>query len=78
MKVKTSVTLSQELLALIDQYVEGEKNRSSFIELAVRTYMELIKRNKRDQKDLEIINRLSDKLNREAMDVLRYQVELQA
>jgi hypothetical protein len=40
--------------------------------------MELIKRNKRDQKDLEIINRLSDKLNREAMDVLRYQVELQA
>jgi metal-responsive CopG/Arc/MetJ family transcriptional regulator len=78
MKVKTSVTLSQELLALIDQYVEGEKNRSSFIELAVKTYMELIKRNKRDQKDLEIINRLSDKLNREAMDVLRYQVELQA
>jgi metal-responsive CopG/Arc/MetJ family transcriptional regulator len=78
MKVKTSVTLSQELLALIDQYVEGEKNRSSFIELAVRTYMELIKRNKRDQKDLEIINRLSDKLNREAMDVLRYQVELQS
>jgi metal-responsive CopG/Arc/MetJ family transcriptional regulator len=76
MKVKTSITLSQEILTLIDQYVEGENNRSSFIELAVRTYLELIKRNKRDQKDLEIINRLSDKLNREAMDVLRYQVEL--
>lgn len=76
MKVKTSVTLSQEILALIDQYLEGENNRSSFIELAVRTYLELIKRNKRDQKDLETINRLSDKLNTEAMDVLRYQAGL--
>jgi metal-responsive CopG/Arc/MetJ family transcriptional regulator len=76
MKVKTSVTLSQEILALIDQNVEGENSRSSFIELAIRTYLELIKRNKRDQKDLEIINRLSDKLNREAIDVLQYQAEL--
>ncbi len=76
MKVKTSVTLSQELLALIDQYVEGENNRSAFIELAVKTYLELIKRNKRDQNDLQIINRLSEKLNREAIDVLQYQAEL--
>ena len=76
MKVKTSVTLSQELLALIDQYVEGENNRSAFIELAVKTYLELIKRNKRDQNDLQIINRLSEKLNREALDVLQYQAEL--
>ena len=76
MKVKTSVTLSREVLALIDQNVERESNRSSFIELAVRTYLELIKRNKRDQKDLEIINRISDKLKSEAIDVLRYQAEL--
>ena len=76
MKVKTSITLSKEILALIDEHVEGENNRSSFIELAVKTYLELLKRNKRDQQDLEIINRLSDKLNKEAMDVLRYQVEL--
>lgn len=76
MKVKTSVTLSQEILSLIDQYVEGENNRSAFIELAVKTYLELIKRNKRDQNDLQIINRLSEKLNREAMDVLQYQAEL--
>lgn len=76
MKVKTSVTLSQEILTLIDQYVEGENNRSAFIELAVKTYLELIKRNKRDQNDLQIINRLSEKLNREAIDVLQYQAEL--
>ena len=76
MKVKTSVTLSQEILALIDQYVGGENNRSAFIELAVKTYLELSKRKKRDQNDLEIINRLSEKLNREAIDVLQYQTEL--
>ena len=76
MKVKTSVTLSQEVLSLIDQNVSGENNRSAFIELAVRTYLELITRNKRDQNDLQIINRLADKLNREAVDVLHYQAEL--
>ncbi len=76
MKVKTSVTLSQEILTLIDQHVEGESNRSAFIELAVKTYLELSRRNKRDQNDLQIINRLSEKLNREAIDVLHYQAEL--
>ena len=76
MKVKTSVTLSQEILDLIDRYIEGESNRSAFIELAVKTYLELIKRNKRDQEDLQIINSISEKLNREALDVLQYQAEL--
>ena len=36
MKIKTSVTLSEELVALIDSHTEGETNRSAFIELAVR------------------------------------------
>ena len=76
MKIKTSVTLSQEILTLIDQHVEGENSRSAFIELAVKTYLEIIRRSKRDQNDLQIINRLSEKLNREAIDVLHFQAEL--
>ena len=76
MKVKTSITLSQEILDLIDHYVEGESNRSAFIELALKTYLELIKRNKRDTEDLQILNNISEKLNREALDVLQYQAEL--
>lgn len=75
MKTKTSITLSQEILSMIDGYLEGEGNRSAFIELAVRTYMEILQKNKRDQRDLEIINSVSEKLNREAEDVLAYQVE---
>ncbi len=75
MKVKTSVTLSKNIIALIDQHSEGENNRSAFIELAVRTYLEILKRRKRDNTDLQTINKLSAKLNKEAEDVLGYQVE---
>ncbi len=76
MKAKTSITLSADLLAKIDAYVQGEKNRSAFIELAVRTYLESIRRRKRDLHDLDTINRLSDRLNREAAEILKYQVEM--
>jgi hypothetical protein len=61
---------------MIDQHVPGEKNRSAFIELAIRTYLKILMRKKRDQRDLSIINRLSEKLNREASEVLQYQAEL--
>ena len=75
MKAKTSITLSKDLLALVDEYVKEDNSRSAFIELAIRTYMEILNRKNRDQHDLEILNRLSEKLNREANDVLRYQME---
>lgn len=78
MKVKTSITLSQAILRKIDRQAKGENNRSAFIELAVKTYLEWVERSKRDQRDLETINRLSEKLNREAADVLQYQTEPQA
>ena len=77
MKIKTSITLSREILDLVNKYTEGDNSRSAFIELAVRTYLDLIERNRRDQKDLLIIDRNSKMLNREALDVLRYQAELQ-
>jgi len=76
MKVKTSVTLSKEVIALIDRHAEGESNRSAFIELAVRTYLRILSRQKRDREDLRILNRLSAKLNKEAEDAIGYQVEL--
>jgi len=72
MKMKTSVTLSKDLVTLIDRHAEGESNRSAFIELAVRTYLQMLMRKKRDQQDLRTINRLSERLNKEAQDVLGY------
>lgn len=75
MKTKTSITLSQDLLASIDEYVKEDNNRSAFIELAVRTYLSILNRQKRDRHDLEIINTLAVRLNKEALDVLGYQAE---
>jgi len=76
MKTKTSITISDDLLKLIDANVEGENRRSAFIEEAVKAYLDVLKRHKRDRRDLEIINRLSDKLNREAEEVLSFQKDI--
>ena len=76
MKVKTSITLSEDVLRAIDQ-ISGESiNRSAFIELALKDYLAKKEKKLRDQRDLEILNKNSKRLNREAEDVLSYQVEL--
>jgi metal-responsive CopG/Arc/MetJ family transcriptional regulator len=76
MKVKTSITLSEELIHGIDEMLGERQNRSEFIERAVRDYMEKQSRKERNQRDLDILNKKSGKLNREAEDVLSYQIDL--
>jgi metal-responsive CopG/Arc/MetJ family transcriptional regulator len=76
MKVKTSVTLSEEVLEEVDSVVEGTGNRSALIEEAVREYLQRLRQRARDERDLYILNDQADKLNEEALDVLSYQVEL--
>ena len=74
MKVKTSVTLTADLLEAIDQQAGPRRNRSDFIEKAVRAYISQAVRDAQNAKDLEIINRRAQRLNEEAADVLSYQV----
>ena len=76
MKVKTSITLSEDLLKAIDEYAGEFKNRSKFIEDAVRAFIIQLIQRQQDARDLEIINQHADRLNREAADVLTYQVDL--
>jgi metal-responsive CopG/Arc/MetJ family transcriptional regulator len=78
MKVKTSVMLSEELLRAVDSYAEEyRKNRSEFIEAAVRAFFRQTARQQEiDSRDFEIINRRADYLNQEADDVLTYQIQL--
>jgi metal-responsive CopG/Arc/MetJ family transcriptional regulator len=76
MKVKTSITLSEEVLREIDRISGESKNRSAFIEIALRDYLKKKAKKLRDDRDLEILNKNSKRLNREAEDVLSYQVEL--
>ena len=75
MKVKTSITLSKNLLKEIDAIISKSGNRSLFIEEAIKNYLTHKKRDLRNKNDLEIINRSADELNREANDVLSYQVK---
>jgi metal-responsive CopG/Arc/MetJ family transcriptional regulator len=76
MKIKTSITLSEDLLKAIDEYAREYNNRSEFIEKAVRVFIRQLIRRQQDARDLKIINRRADYLNQEAMDVLAYQVDL--
>jgi metal-responsive CopG/Arc/MetJ family transcriptional regulator len=72
MKVKTSITLSEELLAAIDRE-NGVKNRSVLIEEATWSYLRRRQRLERDKRELETIDRDADALNAEALDVLEFQ-----
>jgi metal-responsive CopG/Arc/MetJ family transcriptional regulator len=76
MKVKTSITLSDELIEAIDQYAQDYKNRSEFIEAAVKAFIRQITLDRQNRMDVETINRNAERLNREAADVLNYQVTL--
>lgn len=74
MKIKTSITLSEDLLATIEKRSGQFKNRSDFIETAIRAFIKQMIREEQNAKDLAIINQQADRLNREAVDVLTYQV----
>ena len=74
MKRKTSITLSEEILEAIDHRSGDSKNRSDFIETAVRSYIAKLIRDEQNAKDLAIINQHAARLNSEAADVLAFQV----
>ena len=76
MKVKTSITLSEDIVARLDQLASGGESRSELIERLLRESFLEMERRARDSKDLEVINRNADELNKEADDVLGFQVEL--
>ena len=74
MKVKTTVSLSGEVVRLIDRHHREFKSRSAFLELAARQMLSHLALSESDRHDLEILNQRADALNAEAEDVLAYQV----
>ena len=74
MKIETTVSLSEDLIATLDsRSEEGSRDRSEIVEEALRAYLIWPRRNE-DAADLEIINSHATELNEEAADVLEYQV----
>lgn len=75
MKLKASITLSEDVLKSLGE-LEGEfKNRSEAIETAVVFYLKSRQAKIREQKDLKILNQKAQKLNQEADEVLSYQID---
>lgn len=75
MKVKTSITLSREVLTAVDRLTGSRHSRSSVIERALRKYLRERKRAEIHAHDLEILNRAADRLNAENEDWLQYQTD---
>jgi Arc/MetJ family transcription regulator len=73
MKVKTSITLSAEVLAGVDRLAGCRQSRSAFIELVLRKFLREQARVKLHARPLRLLNLAGDKLNAEARDVLSYQ-----
>jgi metal-responsive CopG/Arc/MetJ family transcriptional regulator len=76
MKLKTSVTLSEDILKTLKRASQKGESRSETIERLLRESLAGRARRRADQRDLEIINRHADRLNAEAEDVLDYQTDL--
>jgi metal-responsive CopG/Arc/MetJ family transcriptional regulator len=74
-KVETSISLSEELLHIIEQRLG--QYRSQWIEMALRTSItQITTPSEKNRSDLNIINKNAAHLNEEALDVLSYQVDL--
>lgn len=76
MKIKTSITLSEDVLHTVDELCGEGQNRSEFIENALNAFIAEQVRKQRYARELEILNRYADELNAEAEDVLLDQIEL--
>jgi metal-responsive CopG/Arc/MetJ family transcriptional regulator len=76
MKEKTSITLSRDVRIEIDRAAGSQQSRSAYVEAVLRDHLRQRARAQRDARDLEIINRNAERLNREALDGLEYQAPL--
>lgn len=75
MKIKTSVTLSAEILKTIEA-ITSKGQRSEFIEMALWKYLDLVEREKRNYNDKEIYETYAESLNEEAKDSIAFQDDL--
>ena len=74
MKLKTSITLEQEVITAIEEPAREGASRSQVIERLLRQSLSARERVEIDKHDRNLMNEHADELNEEAVDVLDYQV----
>ena len=76
MKVQTSITISKKVLNSIYSLLVKKSDRSDFIKQILQEFLTNMRNASRNLEDLEILNKNAERLNKEAEDVLAYQVKL--
>jgi len=77
MKIKTSITLSEDLAKEIDQFLGQKENRSAFVEQVLRDYLADHRQQSLDAKSIAFLKQRVSQLNQETRDVLGYLEGLQ-
>ena len=72
MKVKTSITLSEDVLEQLDD-VAGSESRSALIERILRAFLQRRALDAVQARDRALLDRNADVFNAEALDSLEYQ-----
>ena len=75
MKLKTSITLEEEVVAAVARAARDGESRSQVIERLLRQSLAEQERAAIDRRDRAILDARADELNEEAVDVLGYQVD---
>lgn len=73
MKVKTSISLSRDVLAAVDRLARTPGARSGVIESCLREYFQTVERRRSGLDDIERIKLHATELNAEMADALSYQ-----
>ena len=79
-KVKTTITIPKDLLTEVDVFAKDYRNRSEFVETALR---DLVERKRQQQKpglteeeEIAILNRIAVEQREEILENLEYQVDI--
>jgi len=73
MKSKTSLTLSEDLVASIDKLAGPKISRSAYIEQILREFVNRRAQARKDAREIAAINRHAVQLNAEMSDALTFQ-----
>ncbi len=70
MKAKTSLTLSEALIASIDRLAGSKVSRSAYIEQILREFVDRRAQARRDAREVAALNRVATQMNVEMSDAL--------
>jgi metal-responsive CopG/Arc/MetJ family transcriptional regulator len=73
MKIKTSLTLSEDLIEVLDRLAGPKFSRSAYIEMILRDFVDRRAQARRNARAVAAINRHAAQLNSEMSDTLSFQ-----